>query len=225
MSTNCIYRITLICCTNFRLCKNLSWSAEGQPIQCWCRIERPWRAVKTNACPLTGPVHIAPICWWVALILWSVPWNMPSKQQKNPPWKRTTTVKATEPSLCLCSSLWIEVLAMNAHSRMEGSCGYSLDLVVTSLIHLALYLYSEIQSQIHPFKSLGTLPHIRQTVMAARCWISTATGGQYRYPSQGVRGEKSFLKVSRWNYSWTSFLSFTWSSPPCFFHMFSKLSA
>lgn len=82
MSTNCIYRITLICCTNFRLCKNLSWSAEGQPVQCWCRIERPWRAVKTNACPLTGPVHIAPICWWVALILWSVPWNMPSKQQK-----------------------------------------------------------------------------------------------------------------------------------------------
>lgn len=145
-------------------------------------------------------------------------------KKKKPPWKRTTTVKATEPSLCLCSSLRIEVLAMNAHSRMEGSRGYSLDLVVTSLIHLALYLYSEIQSQIHPFKSLGTLPHIRQTVMAARCWISTATGGQYRYPSQGVRGEKSFLKISRWNYFWMSFLSFTWSSPPCLCHMFSKLS-
>lgn len=51
-------------------------------VQCWCRIESPWRAMKTNACPLTGLAHIAPICWWAALILWSVPWNMPSEQQK-----------------------------------------------------------------------------------------------------------------------------------------------
>lgn len=33
---------------------------------------------------------------------------------------------------------------MNTHSRMEESCSYSLDLVVTSLIDLTLYLYSEI---------------------------------------------------------------------------------
>lgn len=163
---------------------------------------KPLVCSENKRLPLPALVHTAPICWWVSLILWSVPWNTPSEQKKKkknakPPWKRTTTETATEPPLCERSaaspgsSLRPKPLATITPNSVERNHGCWLDLVVTFLINLALHPYAEIAEPNWHLSIAWSLPPSGQAIGAAAGWINVATGGQWTYLQRRGREERS----------------------------------